>query len=289
MNNGIHNRAMLVSLRISGWTARKYDRKISSEVADQHKTTLDAGRYNKCLLPGDCDSYNALLAAMSEARNEHYKQTLAWSDEGWRLLPTANYLKYTEMVRNARDAFEQKLAAFLSDYPTLRDAAKLRLNGMYRDEDYPSVDALRSRYSFAVKYSPMPDGQDFRLNLAEDEISAIAQSTEARVKEAVEAAHYDAVTRLFECVSHIKDRLADPKAIFRDSLIENARELCDVLTRLNVTSDPKLDELRAQVASLATVEADELRENEFSRQIAAKQAAEILSSMQSVYGVSHAS
>ena len=44
------SRAMLVELQVSQWTARKYDRKVSNEVAEQHGAEHDMGRYNKNLL-----------------------------------------------------------------------------------------------------------------------------------------------------------------------------------------------------------------------------------------------
>ena len=62
--------------------------------------------------------------------------------------------------------------------------------------------------------------------------------------------------RLHECVKHMSDKLANADTpretkeglnytkLFRDSLVTNANELCDLLTRLNVTKDPQLEEAR---------------------------------------------
>ena len=38
------SRAMLVELQVSQWTARKYDRKVSNEVAEQQGAEHDMGR-----------------------------------------------------------------------------------------------------------------------------------------------------------------------------------------------------------------------------------------------------
>ena len=43
--------AMLVSLRITAWSGRLYDRQASNHVAAQHDASASAGRYNKRLLP----------------------------------------------------------------------------------------------------------------------------------------------------------------------------------------------------------------------------------------------
>jgi hypothetical protein len=57
------------------------------------------------------------------------------------------------------------------------------------------------------------------------------------------------------------DRLSgEDKKIFRNSLIENALELTGLLTKLNVTKDPKLEDARkALEQSLVGVTPDELR------------------------------
>ena len=88
--------AMLVSLRISAWSGRLYDRKASNHVAVHHEASASAGRYNKCLLPKA--AFAALTATMSKTRSSHYEQTLPWDDHGSRLLTVANYEHYMGLL-----------------------------------------------------------------------------------------------------------------------------------------------------------------------------------------------
>jgi hypothetical protein len=281
-NDTLISRAMLASLRISSWSARKYDRKITDETNTAHGASSDAGRYNKMLLPGDASSYKALTSHIAGVRVLHYAQTLAWSDDGWRLLPVANYQRYTDKLRDAKHVYDSLLADFLADYPALQQSARIKLNGMYRDEDYPSD--VAGKYDFAIEYSPVPSGGDFRVELSQAEIDVIATRTESRVKTAFEDAHRDAVKRLYKCVASIHERLASPDAIFRDSLISNATDLCDVLTRLNISGDANLETLRKQTDALATVQPATLRNDTVTRIQTANAAQGILDSMMSVYG-----
>jgi predicted secreted Zn-dependent protease len=64
------------------------------------------------------------------------------------------------------------------------------------------------------------------------------------------------------------DRLSgEDKKIFRNSLVDNALELTNLLTKLNVTNDPKLEKARqALEQSLVGVTADELRDSQGARQ-----------------------
>jgi hypothetical protein len=275
---------MLVSLRISAWSARKYDRKISQETAAAHGTTLDAGRYNKHLLPGDAPAYKALVSHVADLRVKHYAQTLAWSDDGWRLLPVKNYQAYTDMLRKGFHTADSLLSDFRADYPSMKDTARRILNGMFQETDYPSD--ISSRYAWSVEYAPVPAGSDFRVTLSAEEIETIASRTEERVKQAFSEAQQDAVKRLAECVSKIHSRLSQPEAIFRDSLIGNARELCDALTRLNLTDDPTLESLRRQTEILASTEPQTLRDAPDVRASVASEAQSILDAMQATYGSS---
>ena len=285
-NDNLISRAMLASLRISSWSARKYDKRITAETNAALGASSDAGRYNKMLLPGDASSYKALTSHIAGVRVLHYAQTLAWSDDGWRMLPVANYQRYTDKLRDAKHVYDSLLADFIADYPALQINSKIALNGGWRAEDYP--DNIASKYSFAIEYSPVPSGGDFRVELSQAEIDVIATRTESRVKTAFEDAHRDAVKRLFDCVSRINERLSVPAdskgGIFRDSLIGNARELCDILTRLNISGDATLETLRKQTDALATVQPDTLRSDAVTRIQTANAAQGILDSMMSVYG-----
>ena len=66
--------AMQVSLRITAWSGRLYDRQASNHVAVHHDAAASAGRYNKRLLPKA--AFAALTATMSKlSRSSHYEQT----------------------------------------------------------------------------------------------------------------------------------------------------------------------------------------------------------------------
>jgi hypothetical protein len=59
----LSSRAMLCSLSISMWSARKHDPEASREIAQRHGAQPDAGRYHKVLLPKGT-SKTRFLAAM---------------------------------------------------------------------------------------------------------------------------------------------------------------------------------------------------------------------------------
>jgi len=279
----INSRALLVNLSISTWSARKFDRAISDEIAAQHNAARDAVRANKSLIQGD--SYKALIRAAQAARTAHYFHTLAWSDEGWRLLPTSNHAAYTDELRALQGQFQTALAEFVRDYPRLQEIARARLNGMYKDSDYPHPAAISDRFSMSTEFTPVPAAGDFRLDeLTADELQRVEQSVTNRVEQATADAVADAWRRLHEVVSAMRERLAQPDAVFRDSLVNNARDVVEVLGRLNVTRDSSLEAMRATVAAdLTQYEPQELRDAPAIREQTAARADEILTAMQGAF------
>jgi hypothetical protein len=196
------------------------------------------------------------------------------------LVPTANYATYTAWLRDQQREFSNALNTFASDYPALRAQASRLLNGLYRDEDYPDTQDLRTRFALSVEYAPVPAQGDLRVDLGADQIALIESAIGDRTQRAVNDAMRDAWSRLHDVVAKIAERLSQPEAIFRDSLISNAEEVCEVLGRLNVTNDPNLETMRVRVRrELTRFSPDVLRDVPSHREQTAERAAAILSAM----------
>jgi hypothetical protein len=76
--------------------------------------------------------------------------------------------------------------------------------------------------------------------------------------------------RLYKVTKHISDRLADntdgTKKIIRDSVLDNAIELCSLLSVMNVTHDEKLEQARRQLENtLHGVDMKEIRDSDAIR------------------------
>jgi hypothetical protein len=283
MSINISDKAMLVSLSISAWTARKLDKKVTREVAERNGTTEQWGRYNKTLIAEE--ETKKIQAISNDVRQFHYKNTLPWSDQGDRLLPAANYLQYTEAMREFRGKFESAVDSFCAKYPDLVAEAKVQLNGLFNADDYPSPSAIHNRFSFAVDVSPLPVAADFRVTLNDDEVATIKNSIEKRSQEKLETATRDLWQRLYEAINHMAKTLRDPEKIFKNTLVSNVQELANLLPRLNVTNDPKLAELCNQAKdSLCSVQPDALRNDSLLRAKTANNAADVLNALNGYIG-----
>lgn len=257
--SNVAERAMLVRLSISTWSGRKFDKQVTAETNRQHEADARAARVNKDLMVGAVELQRVISAA-GAARAEHYAQTLPWSDEGWALLPTENYLAYTKAMRVRFAEMDLALVAFYDAYPRLVAEGKRKQGKMAKDGDYPKVEDIRSRFGRSIEISPVPSAGDLRVDLPADRIKAIEAGITARVEGAVKEAMDDAWRRLYEAVSHIKAKLSEDKPRIYDTLITNAEAIVEVLARLNVSGDEKLEKMRRQVErELAGIDPDDLR------------------------------
>lgn len=283
MTMKLNDRALLVSLSISQWTARKLDKKATKDVADINRASTSAGRYNKSLLP-----LNDLLANVHQKtgliREKFAKNTLPWGIDGTRILPSANYLTFMQDFRKEKGEWQYLVQNFIDNYDTLVDEAKRWLGDLYDEKDYPARDKIVEKFNMDMAILPVPTN-DFRVELSSDELSRLQEEMEGRMATVQQEAMMDAWGRLYKHVQHIAEKLADPKGIFRDSMVENAQETCDLLTRLNIADDPNLEAMRREVeAKLISHHPDSLRNDPDLRQDTAEEARKIMDLMGSFMG-----
>ena len=254
--------AMLVALHISAWSGRLYDREASNQVAAHNDASSTAGRYNKRLLPKA--AFAALTATMSATRAAHYENSLPWDDKGSRLLTVANYDRYTQLIDGLRERMIRDRARFIEDYDDNVDQARIDLGGLFRIDDYPSKDQLHGKFAIRYRITPVPDADHFMAKLASHDTERVKRDIERHVEEKLHDAVGDLYRRLGQAVERVSERLQtgdDGKPlVFRNSMIENIRELVDVVPRLNIFGDERLAILCQQVKDrIASADPDTLR------------------------------
>jgi hypothetical protein len=271
----ITERAMLAAVHIRLWTASKHDKRVSQDVAQQHGAQSNVGRYHKHLLQGAA-KLDAIQTLGGQVRQHFYKVTLPWSDEGYRILPAHLYFDLASRMRAFETDFARAVDAFVEAYPVYIERMRPALNSLFRDEDYPDPDTIRSKFSLKLEVIPIPSGDDFRVALSEEQRARIAQEIDQNVRTSLARGTRDLWTRLREVVAHMMERLSDPKARLHASVVDNVIELVELLPRLNVVDDAQLltftEEVRGRLCNHSS---RELRESDQLRSQTAREAAEI--------------
>jgi hypothetical protein len=273
--NTLSERAMLVSLNIRRWAAARTDKKITAEVASSHAVSEKrAGRYRKNAIDVEATSFKGVVMAATDLRTKHYFYTLPWAQDGARILTTAMFEQYSTEMRLLRADFEDAVSTFVKDYARLKAAAKLELNGMYNEQDYPIN--IGAKFGVDIVFMPLPDCEDFRATLSQDTVAEIRKDIRTELQNATHLAMREPYERLYTHISRMVERLSHKKAVFRDTLVTGLADLCAVLPGLNLTGDTRLEDLRKRAENMiANIDPQDLREVPSIRNDVAKQAAEI--------------
>jgi len=284
--------AMIVRLETTQWRPRVSDAMLRRQLAEQNSGDLSSFGATKLL--AQREEISQITKAVSDLMTYHYQHTAPWFDRGSRMLPCTLFLDYQTHMQYAILRIKDAVSDVSETLPEIKELAKQRLNGAFKDSDYPTPEDFRAAYTFRVAYRPLPKADDFRVELigeaAADEIRAeIEAETKAQVRESVR----DCYLRLYGAVEHMAEKLTayDPttkgtdRGTFRDSLVGNVRELVEILPHMaHAVGDAALDALCREAAALTAHTPETLRVDAPVRQTTAGAARAILAKMEGYCG-----
>lgn len=283
INTSLANRAILVALQISQWDARRIDKQETRAVLTKHAMVDKAARVHKSLLPG-APELEKVHKYAGDIRTFVYKHTLPWA-EGMQILRTVGFIDFTQELDTMKQHWLGLVRDFIYEYPNLVRRAQHDLGTMFDPDDYPDQSDLSAKFALNVKYLPVPESDDWRVNLSDEAVDFLRKNVEDQIRQSQRQAMQEAWSRLYKVVERAHDRLADPKAIFRDSLVENAVELCGLLPSLNIANDVNLERMRQEIErSLCAFDANTLRKDADARAQAAASMKKAMDKMSAFYG-----
>jgi hypothetical protein len=262
--------AVIVSLSISIFSNSRQDRPITEDVKARKKLGAGSGKWIKYKLPDQ--SLSPLRKYCGEVRALHYAYTSPW-EEGQRLLSGKASQKYQAHMAGFKTKFNALVDEFVSAYPGWIKEAKKMHGATFEPSDYPSAALVKGQFHFGVEIFPLPKPEHFNVEMKELYGAALVAITEKKIGEAVT----DTWTRLMQPVFAMSEKLSSPDAIFRDTLVENVKEMIALVPSLNLTDDPKLKEAATLIEKqLGSLDPNDLRENKVSRKSVAEKAASIV-------------
>jgi hypothetical protein len=291
----IAEKAMLASLTVKGWSGRKTDNEAAAFTAMHYQANAEWTRFSKALV--NKGVLKAIKKAEAAARATHKELTLPWNENGQRILPAAAFHDYQSKMGAHRDEHEAAVDKLLNDYSDLKEEARSELGGLFNDDDYPSSEELLAKYEFATELTALDVTGDFRVKMSDEEMQRLQADIQSRTEQRLSAAMTDVYSRLHDVVSHMAERLkaynpaadgkdADGNDIkrvenpFRESTLNNVRDIVDLMPKLNLTNDPALNELAASVRkTLLEADAKTLRTDDDKRAEVAAQADAIVNAM----------
>jgi hypothetical protein len=242
----------------------KRDPTITAEVIESKHAESDAGSWSNKLFPAKTcnktNSFTKLRKHLGGMRAYVYNNTYVWEDSLWRILPERRIELFKQVVEiDGKQTAKELLEEFITDLPNLMDLARLGRGNAYKDSDYPSVDEIRQKYFYDVKYREIPTGQGLNPALMAEAIRDIEELHQQRLEEANTAL----IQRLIVPFQTLAEQMKDPQQRKVAPILETIKELADAVPSMDLTNNQELRTLAGQLsATFAELKPELVRKDE---------------------------
>jgi len=140
---------------------------------------------------------------------------------------------------------------------------------------------LRHRFYADLEIDVVSEAKDFRVDIEKGEAERVKSQIEGSIQRRINDAMGDLWSRLSERLEHYREKTADEKAVFRDSLVTNLQDIVDLIPSLNLIDDPELERIADDIrSSIYGIDAKDLRKDGAVRKHAATEADRIMTEME---------
>tara|TARA_R110000803_G_scaffold210841_1_gene284272 strand:- start:468 stop:1364 length:897 start_codon:yes stop_codon:yes gene_type:complete len=256
---GLAERAILMSLEISAWSAKKTDKKVTAKAIGDAKAHRQSGEFRKRLIKSDIyDQYRNL-----EGQARSYLDSVSFPFLGkMKLVPLGMLDDVRAELRDFRIKAEKLRDEFIDsgDYARSVADAHNHLGSMFDPADYPDPEVVRARFKFTIGSMPIPPKGDWPHDLEKATRDDLVQELGEQYKIAHNEVVAKLLGRLGEQVAHMLTRLEGEEKHLKFTLVKSMRSLVGLMPIINISKDPELDTLIDNIRDeLCQFEVTELR------------------------------
>lgn len=267
---------ILIRAKVKVWTATKQDREISDEVTANKKAARNAGRYTKQLF-ADVPELRVLLNDRQTWYNFIQRVTYPWDGE-WGYLPTPRIPEVMAEINKRKQHSMELLENFINAMPAAISNEAFVQGDMFKREDYPTPDEVRSKFRVIVQTMNIPEG-DYRVTIADDLADDLKRNFEQQTRDIIKDIHdkqNEQLVKVLQSFSHCCDSetVMEDGAVkvkrrkMYESTLTDALELCNTFAKFNLTNDSRLEEARLDLLRvLDGVTIDQLRNSDTKRNV----------------------
>ena len=223
-----------------------------------------------------------LNKCLAKYRARHAELTLPWEDRGFRLLATSLFMDYNAEFKKYKQEFLDMRQHAYDNYHFILQKAIAASNYKYATEHFPSQEDILNKFDMEYVPSPVPESGHLALDIPKQELDELRESMESEFADRFAVANKQAWDKLFKMLSDMSNKLTeadeDTKKRFHDSFLENAKDLCKLLTHLNISDDPDLERARKQLEdALVGADIEMIKESPATREVMKSKVDNILS------------
>jgi hypothetical protein len=283
-SNTTQTQALLVSLSFTLCRQSKQSKKEAKRVEDANQAHRGVSKVSLFYFQEEVagktnDALFELKSYMNAWRSEHNRLTRPWDGANTRLLPAKLVPQYLDMKSKFEEGMPEKLEEVLGAHPDWEITAPSRMGTLYEASDFPSLTEVRESIGWDVAMLPLPAAEQWkRISIISPELAqSMETTTNERIAKAVEEARKQTWVDLITPVEKIVSTLSKDKPRIFDALIGNLSDILNLAPAFNLSNDADMIAFIAETkATLATVNADDLRADPEARKQTCRKAEALL-------------
>lgn len=253
LSNALASNYVLVDLQLRSWSGKATDRGASDELIASKGAVRDSGAFVKSLLASAGKELKDVHTMGNALRTFVYNNTLPWSasdgaKRGERVLATTKAIPFLTDLNALKKERDNAVLTLVSVWDQRVAQAMQNLGSLADPGDYPASSEVAALFAVSVDLKPIPAISDFtRLNIPAELSEALSARHEQAAQIQVANAMNDMRDRFIDELTRIEKQMtkvaAGEKTRLYDTLITNMQVLVDMAGHMNLTNNPKLDEL----------------------------------------------
>lgn len=269
----------------------RVDKAASAESERAHNARSGISKVSVHRLAGAEDRIKEIKDVIREARDLVINNTTPWGER--RLLNNVNIEKLLRAYGPIKGRFDARVNQLHADAPMLIAAAETN-KGDFK-VDPPTIEEMRESFSLELKLEAIPDASKFSSSNLDPQIEEqLRRRFEADTAAAYQQAQQDALQRLAEPLEKLVERITNyskredeksrgitsgPRTTFRDSVVDDVVNICNVFGSFNILNDPSIAALNTRLDEFRGLDITALKEHADLRETTARKAQEILATL----------
>lgn len=253
LSQALASNYVLVDLQLRSWSGKATDRGASDELIASKGAVRDSGAFVKSLLASAGKELKDVHTMGNALRTFVYNNTLPWSasdgaKRGERVLATTKAIQFLTDLNALKKERDNAVLTLVSVWDQRVAEAIHNLGAMGNPDNYPASTEVAALFAVTVDLKPIPAISDFsRLNIPAELSEALSarheQAAAVQVANAMNDLRDRFVTELQRIETQMGKVAVGGKTRLYDTLITNMQVLVDMAGHMNLTNNPKLDEL----------------------------------------------
>ena len=277
-----YSNVMMLDINISKYEGRKGD-KGAGMALDSDRNVKGKG-HSVTKITCDAEEMSDYLQPYTDFKKWLNTNCLPIGENRYLFL-VDKYQDVVTKVDNFKMKFTKGYEHFCENfYNEIVPKQKNRLNDAWDEADYPSD--ILSKFGCHVLFTTVPDASSVQkyIGLPQEDVDRLVVENEKAVTAMFETAMRHPYKRIVEVVNKMVEKLSDEGARFKNSLVDNIKEVVDLLPQLNITKSKELEDIADRLnQDLCSVAPDALRYDLNKRKEVVEKAEKIMADLEGYF------